>query len=176
MFRAIMIAASAAATILSIAVSTCVPLLAQAGGADTHGMPPPSQLAPSADSQKSAPVKVVPRVYDTKQLLSGPVLSAEAYAGQALWQQRCAYCHDGMGQPTYKTMGPWIDSEMVKKVGVDALKAIIGTGIGRMPSFKYALDAQQVNNIVEFLKTVSPALKPTPAQLAGKSEAGNNAE
>jgi len=175
MSRLITIDAATIAAILFIAGATRVAVLAQAGGADTHGMPPPAQLK-QTDSQKTAPVRVVSRVYDTDKLLSVPALSPEAHAGQALWQQRCAYCHDGMGQPTYKTMGPWIDSDTVKTVGVETLKAMIAAGTARMPSFKYDLDAQQTNDIIEFLKTVSPALKPTPAQLAGKSEAGNNAE
>ena len=176
MSRPITIAATTAAAIFSIVAITRVPAQAQANGPDTHGMPPPSQLGPPRDSVKSAPVKVASRVYNTKQLLAAPPLSPQAYAGQALWQQRCAYCHDGMGQPTYKTLGPWIDSDTVKKVGADALKAIVAAGIGRMPAFRYGLSDQQMDNIMEFLKTVSPSLKPTAAQLAGKAENGNNGE
>jgi mono/diheme cytochrome c family protein len=175
MFRPIKIAATTVAAIALIALSTRVAVQAQANGPDTHGLPPAAQLR-QTENVKSAPVKVVSTVYDTKKLLSAPKLSAQAYAGQALWQQRCAYCHDGMGQPTYKTYGPWIDSDTVKKVGADALKAVIAAGIGRMPAFRYGLNDQQMDNIVEFLKTVSPSLKPTAAQLAGKAEGGNNGE
>ena len=145
-------------------------------GADTHGLPPAAQLA-AKENPKTVPLKVSTRAYDVKKMLSAPPLSPEAYAGQALWQQRCAYCHDGMGQPTYKTMGNWIDSDTVKTMGPEVLKSIMTAGIDRMPSFKYDLDDKQMNNVVEFLKTVSPALKPTPAQLAGKLEgASSNAE
>jgi mono/diheme cytochrome c family protein len=164
-----------AAALVFLAASTPLAALAQANGPDTHGLPPPAQLR-QTENVKSAPVKVAARVYDTKQLLAAPKLSTQAYEGQALWQQRCAYCHDGMGQPTYKTYGPWIDSDTVKKVGADALKAVIAGGIGRMPAFRYGLNDQQMDNIVEFLKTVSPSLKPTAAQLAGKAEGGNNGE
>lgn len=174
MSRLITIAAATIAAVLFNAGATRVAVFAQAA-ADTHGMPPPAQLK-QTDGEKTTPIKVVSRVYDTDKLLSAPALSPEARAGQALWQQRCAYCHDGMGQPTYKTMGPWMDSDTVKKVGVDAMKAFIAAGSTRMPSFKYDLDVQQTNNIIEFLKTVSPALKPTPAQLAGKAEGSSNAE
>lgn len=145
-------------------------------GADTHGLPPAGQLS-QKDDQKTVPVKVTAHTYDMKKLVAASTLSPEATVGQALWQQRCAYCHDGMGQPTYKTMGPWIDSDMVKTLGPDVMKTMISTGTPNMPAFKYGLSNQQINDLVEFLKTVPPSLKPTPAQLEGKSAApGNNAE
>jgi hypothetical protein len=174
MSRLITIAVATTAAVVFIASATRVAVFAQAA-ADTHGMPPPAQLR-QPDSQKTVPIKAVPRPYDMDKLLSRPALSPEARSGQALWQQRCAYCHDGMGQPTYKTMGPWIDSDTVKTVGPDALKAMITAGTARMPSFKYDLNAQQMNDILEFLKTVSPSLRPTPGQLEGKSDGGGNAE
>jgi mono/diheme cytochrome c family protein len=161
------------ATLLG-AASTTVTAFAQAG-ADTHGTPPQGQLS-AKDNQKTVPVKITAREYDISKLLSAPPLSPEATVGRALWQQRCAYCHDGMGQPTYKTMGSWIDSDTVKNMGPDVLKSIISAGVDRMPSFKYDLDDKQMNALIEFLKTVSPSLKPTPAQLAGKAQESNNAE
>jgi mono/diheme cytochrome c family protein len=160
-------AISALALIGSVAAAS-----AQAGGADTHGLPPSNQLG--AKDQQTVPVKITTRDYDIKKLLSAPALSPEAKVGQVLWQQRCAYCHDGMGQPTYKTMGSWIDSDTVKAMGPDALKMIISTGIDRMPAFKYDLDAKQLDDVIEFLRTVPPSLKPTPAQLSGKAVAPNN--
>jgi len=158
-----------------VAMATSAAVSAQ-GGADTHGLPPPGQLA-AKDNQKTVPVKITKREYDLKKLLSGPTLSPEATVGQALWQQRCAYCHDGMGQPTYKTLGPWIDSDMVKALGPDVMKSLISAGTPNMPAFKYGLSDQQLNDVIEFIKTVPPSLKPTPAQLEGKSVApSNNAE
>ena len=168
---------SLAIAIAVLAISAMrVGVYAQAGGADTHGIPTSAQLA-TKDNQQTVPVKVTQRAYDLKKLLAASTLSPEATAGRALWQQRCAYCHDGMGQPTYKTMGSWIDSDTVKNMGPEPLKAIMSAGVDRMPSFKYDLSDQQMNNVVEFLKTVSPSLKPTPAQLSGKLQGpSNNAE
>jgi len=143
---------------------------------DTHGLPTQQQLT-TPEYLKTVPIKVTKREYDIKKLVSALDLSPEAKVGQALWQQRCGYCHDGMGQPTYKTMGSWIDSDMVKDLGADTVKAFIANGVDRMPAFKYGLNDKQIDAIVEFLKTVSPKLKPTPAQLAGKLEGpGSNAE
>ena len=90
-----------------------IPVAARAQGADTHGTPTAAQLA-VPDNPKTVPIKVTKHEYDIKKLTSAVPLSPAATVGQALWQQRCAYCHDGMGQPTYKTMGSWIDSDMVK--------------------------------------------------------------
>jgi mono/diheme cytochrome c family protein len=115
------------------------------------------------------PLTVVTRVYDAKQLLNGPTLSGDARKGRALWLQRCAYCHDGVGQPTYRTMGPWLGAETVQVLGPNALRAIIGVGTERMPGFRYTLQPQQVTALIEFLKTVSADQKPTPEQLARKS-------
>ena len=174
MHRSIYIVVAKIAAMLLGTVTLCVAAFAQASGPDTHGMP--AQIDRSADNQKTVPVKVAKRDYDKKQLLSAPALSDEAYRGRAIWQQKCAYCHDGLGQPTYKTMGPWMDSDTVKQVGEDTLKAITSTGTTRMPGFQYALDARQMNDVIAFLKTVPPSQKPTESQLAGKSPAGDGSD
>ena len=168
--------AIAARAILAILVCAAGPTAILAQNLDTHGLPTQQQLT-TPEHLKTVPINVTKREYDIKKLLSAPALSPEAKVGQALWQQRCGYCHDGMGQPTYKTMGSWIDSDMVRDLGADTVKAFIATGVDRMPAFKYGLNDKQIDAIVEFLKTVSPKLKPTPAQLAGKLEGpGSNAE
>src|SRR5258706_1739795 len=123
----------------------------------------------SAQVSGSSPITVTTRVYDAKQLLAAPVLSTDARRGRALWLQRCAYCHDGVGQPTYKTMGSWLGAETVQLLGPDALRAIIGAGTERMPGFRYTLQPQQVTQLIEFLKSVPADQKPTPVQLARKS-------
>ncbi len=123
----------------------------------------------SAQESGTAPLTVVTRVYDKQQLLNVPALSTDARKGRALWLQRCAYCHDGVGQPTYKTMGPWLGAETVELLGPDALRALIGVGTERMPGFRYTLQPQQVTQLIEFMKTVTADQKPTPQQLARKS-------
>lgn len=125
--------------------------------------------AAPAQEAGTTPITVTTRAYDVKTLLSGSPLSTEARRGRALWLQRCAYCHDGVGQPTYRTMGSWLGAETVQTLGPDALRAIIGAGTERMPAFRYTLQPQQVDQLIEFLKTVGPGTRPTPAQLARKS-------
>ena len=55
--------------------------------------------------------------YDVAPLLAASRLSAEALKGRTLWVQRCAYCHDPVGQPSYKTVGPWLDAALVQAKG-----------------------------------------------------------
>jgi hypothetical protein len=51
------------------------------------------------------------------------------------------------------------------------VRAILAAGTARMPEFRYDLDAQQVDDLLTFLKTVT--WKPTPAELAVKSRSGH---
>ena len=127
----------------------------------------------SAQQQDPAKFTVTARVYDKKQLLSAPVLPEDAQRGRALWLQRCAYCHDGVGQPTYKTMGPWLGAETVQALGENSFRAFVAAGSPRMPGFRYTLQQQQVSDLISFLKTVSSNQKPTAGQLAGIQATGD---
>jgi mono/diheme cytochrome c family protein len=114
------------------------------------------------------PVKpvVTKSAYDVPDLIKQLQVPDEVYRGRVLWVQRCALCHDGVGQPSYHTMGPWLDADIVKSLGDPAVRAIIAAGTARMPEFRYDLDAQQVDDLLAFLKTVTG--EPTPAELAVK--------
>ena len=114
-------------------------------------------------------VKIVKVPYDMKKLLQPSGLSAEALQGRVLWLQKCAFCHDGVGTPTYNTLGPWIDSEVMQKRGDAAVREKILKGSATMPAFQYGLSAAQVEQLLAFLKTVSPNEKPSPQQKAGKA-------
>ena len=126
--------------------------------------------AGAAATQDPNKITVTKRAYDKQQLLGAAALSDEVYRGRTIWLQRCAYCHDGVGQPSYNTMGPWIDSERVQLLTEVAIRAIVAAGTERMPGFSYALTPQQVGEVIAFLKTVPSSKKPTPAQLAGRPE------
>ena len=120
------------------------------------------------DEQKSAPVQVVTRVYDLDKLTHEPKLPETVFRGRVLWVQKCAFCHDGLGQPTYKTMGPWLDQDLVKNLSDDVVKTFIREGTPHMPAFKYGLSSSEVDDLVEFLKSVPASDKPTATQLAGR--------
>ena len=126
------------------------------------------------DEQKSAPVQVLTRVYDLNELTHEPKVPETVFRGRVLWVQKCAFCHDGLGQPTYKTMGPWLDQDLVKSLTDDAVKVLIQYGTARMPGFRYGLSPSQVDDLLNFLKTVPASDKPTPAELAGRREGGSS--
>ena len=82
-------------------------LAGQSANSDDSGKP--------LDEQKSAPVQVLTRVYDLNKLTHEPKVPETVFRGRVLWVQKCAFCHDGLGQPTYKTMGPWLDQDLSEK-------------------------------------------------------------
>ena len=138
----------------------------QSARADENGKP--------LDEQKSAPVQVLTRDYDLDKLTHEPKVPETVFRGRVLWVQKCAFCHDGLGQPTYKTMGPWLDQDLVKTLTDDVTKILIQSGTAHMPAFKYGLSSSQLDDLLSFLKTVPASAMPTPAQLAGKSEGASS--
>jgi mono/diheme cytochrome c family protein len=126
-----------------------------------------AQHGVSAQDKNSAKVTVSQHVYDTKQLLAKPPLSEAALRGRGLWVQRCAYCHDGVGTPTYRTLGPWLDAETVGTAEGEAfVRKQIASGSARMPGFRYTLQPEQVDQIIALLKSVTPDQKPTADELS----------
>jgi mono/diheme cytochrome c family protein len=154
--RAISITAGVAAALVCFSGSRFVASAMQPGGG-----------APPRDPSK---ITIIKRPYDTKQLVAPSTLSESAYRGRTVWLQRCAYCHDGVGQPSYNTLGSWLGAESVQTLGDAAFRAIVGAGTERMPGFRYTLKPQQMDDLVAFLNTVTPDKKPTPAQLAGRAD------
>jgi mono/diheme cytochrome c family protein len=135
-------------------------------------------LAASAQDRVHAaagqgPVKpvVTKSAYDIPDLIKQLQVPDDVYRGRVLWVQRCALCHDGVGQASYHTMGPWLDADTVKSIGEPAVRAIIAAGTASMPEFRYELDARQVNDLLAFLEIVT--WKPTPAELAVKPGSGH---
>jgi mono/diheme cytochrome c family protein len=139
-----------------------VKMAGQPARTDEAGKPP--------DEQKSAPVQVHTRDYDLGKLTHEPTVPETVFRGRVLWVQKCAFCHDGLGQPTYKTMGPWLDQDVVKALTDEATRIIVQTGTAHMPGFKYDLSASQLDDLLSFLKTVPASAQPTPAQLTGRNE------
>ena len=121
--------------------------------------------APARDPTR---VTVTRRPYDRAQLVKPSTLSEEAYRGRTVWLQRCAYCHDGVGNISYNTMGSWLGAETVQVLTEPAMRAIIAAGTERMPGFSYALQPKQMDDLMAFIKTIPASTKPTADQLAGR--------
>jgi cytochrome c5 len=113
--------------------------------------------------QSAAPPtpKVVVTDYDMNKAATPPPLSPVELTGKKLFVQRCALCHDVLGQPATTTVGPWVDVETVKR-SEEAVRLQITNGSRRMPGWKYTLAPEQIDAIVTYLKTVTPDQKPKP--------------
>ncbi len=104
------------------------------------------------ETQVSKP-KVVRTNYDMEALASLSSLSESEMNGRKLFIQRCALCHDPLGQPSYpNTPGPWLNNETVQTLGEVNVQNKIMVGSRRMPGWQYALTQTQIEQIVAYLK------------------------
>jgi len=113
------------------------------------------------ETQQETP-KVTRTEFDMREVAKPTALSAAEAEGKRLWVQRCAICHDPLGQPAYpRSLGPWIDQKTVEARGDERVRTYINTGSNRMPAWRYTLEANQIDMIIAYLKTVPPSQKPT---------------
>lgn len=115
----------------------------------------------AAQGQDPAP-KVVVTDYDMKKAAAPTALSEPELAGKRTFVQRCALCHDLLGQPSATTVGPWVDRETVKARGEQVIGDQIRNGSRRMPGWRHTLTAPQVDQVIAYLKTVTPEQRPRP--------------
>lgn len=115
----------------------------------------------SAQQPAQPTPKVVITDYDMARAAAPLSLSPAELAGKKLFVQRCALCHDLLGQPATTTVAPWIDVETVKR-SEEAVRQKIMNGSRRMPGWKYTLAPEQIDSVVAYLKTVTPDQKPKP--------------
>lgn len=108
--------------------------------------------SPLRETQVSKP-KVVRTNYDMEALASLSSLSESEINGRKLFVQRCALCHDPLGQPSYpNTPGPWLNNETVQTLGEVNVQNKIMVGSRRMPGWQYALTQTQIEQIIAYLK------------------------
>jgi mono/diheme cytochrome c family protein len=90
-----------------------------------------------------------------------PVLNDVQILGRRIFQQRCAVCHT-QSTPGARRYGMALYKELV--IGnEDAIQNFIRNGLpGKMPGFKYGLEAPEINALVEYLKTVSRPAREAP--------------
>ncbi len=121
-----------------------------------------------AAPQETHTVPVVERtVYDMQRLAEPPPLSDDELAGRRLLTQRCAICHDPVGQPLGETPGPQLDRRTVAGEREAAARRLIADGSRRMPGFRHALRPRQVDRIVAYLRTVPEDAAASTAGPAG---------
>ena len=122
-----------------------------------------------AAQERTIDIEIVSVPYDMDELVRPSGLPDDVLKGRAVWVQRCAFCHDGLGTPTYNTFGPWLDAALVELRGEEAVRAKILDGSSTMPGFQYGLSTEQVDQVIALLRTVTPDQEPTEAQKAGKA-------
>jgi len=115
---------------------------------------------PLRETQVSTP-EIVRTEYDMLEVASPPSLSADEVRGRQLFMQRCALCHDPLGQPSYPNApGPWVDAETVRSLSEASVRDTIMLGSARMPGWQYTLELAQVDQVIAYLKTVTPDQRP----------------
>lgn len=72
--------------------------------------------------------------------------------GQRVFQQRCGICH-APARAGFQMYGTALYKDLVNG-NEDAIKEMIRSGSGKMPGFKFGLQASEIDAIVEYLKTV----------------------
>jgi cytochrome c2 len=85
--------------------------------------------------------------------------AADIAAGKTIYEKRCAVCHFaasdakkvGPGLKGLKKRGTYADG---KPVTEDSLRAWIENGGKNMPGFKASLSAEQVRDLIAYLKTL----------------------
>jgi mono/diheme cytochrome c family protein len=95
-------------------------------------------------------------------------LNATQKLGERVFKQRCGVCHS---QPALNSAqyGPTLYKDLVEG-NEEVIANRISNGVPeRMPGFKYTLKPEEIDAIVEYLKTVD---KPAPAQ-RGPSQQSN---
>jgi mono/diheme cytochrome c family protein len=79
--------------------------------------------------------------------------------GRRLFQQRCAVCHTP-AMVISKPYGPLLNRTLVRGREGSVRTLIQEGATGLMPGFKYGLEGQEINAIIEYLKTVEPPAQP----------------
>ena len=111
---------------------------------------------PLRETQVSTP-EIVRTDYDMAEVVRPPSLPADALAGWKLFVQRCAICHDPLGQPSYpESFAPLLSRETVQNLGEARVRRVVMVGSSRMPGWRYTLSEEQIGEVIAYLNTVAP--------------------
>jgi mono/diheme cytochrome c family protein len=80
--------------------------------------------------------------------------------GLRLFSQSCGVCHTLVQQRT-RQYGPVLSRETLGG-DEELMREYIGNGTPRMPGFRYYFAPDQINAIVQYIKTVPPQPAPAP--------------
>ena len=128
------------------------------------GLPVGVLVAAQSDhSLQSAVSKTAVRATsDVVPLASIQSLKPSQGAGKKLFVQRCSVCHLP-ALPSYSAYGPVLDGSMIAELGEQTVRNQILRGSARMPGFQYTLSAAEIDETLDYLKTLAP-----PKPMEGK--------
>jgi mono/diheme cytochrome c family protein len=86
--------------------------------------------------------------------------------GLRLFSQSCGVCHTLVQQRT-RQYGPVLSRETLGG-DEELIREYIGNGTPRMPGFRYYFAPDQINAIVQYIKTVPPQPAPAPASAGAR--------
>jgi mono/diheme cytochrome c family protein len=82
-------------------------------------------------------------------------LDDQQKTGRLILAQSCGVCHLPTS-PNARTYGPALSRDTAGG-NAEVIRTVISDGTPRMPAFKHYLDRAQIDAIVAYLRTVSPA-------------------
>jgi mono/diheme cytochrome c family protein len=90
-----------------------------------------------------------------KSAAARPALNEQQKSGEAWFVQNCTLCHMPTNQKKrLKIFAPPLEGMFGEDADTDALRQFIQQGVpGKMPAFRFGLDAKQIDDIVAYLKT-----------------------
>ncbi len=106
-----------------------------------------------SNGEATSSTPTVERVpYDTRVFMAPLMLTEAQLRGRRIVAQRCANCH--AGNP--RQPGPPLGKQIVESRGEAFIRDKVKKGSTLMPGFEYTLQADQINDVMAFLKTYSP--------------------
>lgn len=95
---------------------------------------------------------------------SPKALSSQQKEGRRVFQQKCALCHLPVGSGDGQPYAPKLSKAPVVRSEASA-RQLIENGSPLMPGWKYTLTADQITNILEYMKTLDLPPATVAAQL-----------
>ena len=130
-------------------------LMALAGGVVAGMTLPHAQDIPNP-VQDIGPVKMSSYDYDMDKVVLPPDFTYTELEGRHLFMLRCAACHTGAAN----SFAPRLDEARLQALGDDAVRTKIAMGSRRMPGFRYMFEEPQVDQIIAYLKAITPDENP----------------
>jgi mono/diheme cytochrome c family protein len=90
---------------------------------------------------------------DVVPLPSIKTLTPSQAVGKKLFVQRCAVCHLP-ALPSYTTYGPLLSGDFLVSQSDAFVREQIMRGSARMPGYQYTLSSAEIDQIVDYLKTL----------------------